>query len=393
MQQETPACREDYWQERFLKLSAFCRAIEWKPEAGSFYDGLASLVLEQTGCDVVVLREFTVTECRTIGAAFVKKEEGEHIRAEFASTPVTVGLMADMMKDPDPIYIEFEHPKVGDDTEQYRIAAAFGFHSSLIIKLIRGNELYGDMVVSSRVPGAFDSDTVQYLETLAQMVSSFIDFHRISEQQMEASVLNECRRLMTEVRANQANYLNAIRLESEQALSAFWDGDRQNLEKQLRLIAKTSRAAVDSLRDDMVMPFDVSGETKPIVKQIAQLLERFEYMWSVSTHLRATEEAERAMLGPSATQQVIRMAHEALSNINRHAHAENVFVELDAQDNQLVIRIKDDGVGFDTAKSERANIGLKAMRERMTMAGGTLTIESSPGKGTVVVALIPIVNL
>lgn len=393
MEQETKICREDYWQERFLKLSAFCRAIEWRPEAGSFYDGLAGLVLEQTGCDAVVLREFTVTECRTIGAAFVEKEAGAHIRAEFASTPVTVGLMADMMKDPEPIYIEFEHPKAGDDPEQYRMAAAFGFHSSLIVKLIRGNELYGDMVVSSRVPDAFDSDTVQYLETLAQMVSSFIDFHRISEQQMEASILNECRRLMTEVRANQMNYLNAIRLEGEQALSALWDGDRQNLEKQLRLIAKTSRAAVDSLRDDMVMPFDVSGETKPVVEQMAQLLERFEYMWSVSTHLRATKEARRAMLGPSAVQQVIRMAHEALSNINRHAHAQNVFVELDAQENQLVIRIKDDGVGFDIGELEGASIGLKAMRERMTMAQGTLTIESSPGKGTIVVALVPVASL
>ena len=392
MGQESDFRQEGRWQRRFADLAQLCCNIEWKPDSGSFYDELAGLVLESCGCDAVTLREFTITECRIVGAAFADAGEASGIRAEFASTPVGIGRMADMMEHPQPILLDFSHPGTGDDSGQFRSAAALGFQSALILKLIRGSDLFGDMVVSSRRADAFDGDAVEYVGVLAQVVGSFMEFHRISERQAEAAVLAECHRLMAEVRANQMNHLNAVRLESEQALNALWENDRIGLEEQLRLIAKTSGAAIDSLRDDMVMAAGTGTDDVTLAEQMEQLLERFEYMWSVRTALRASAAARAAVLSPLAAQQVIRMAHEALSNVNRHAQADSVSVDMDAQDGQLVVRIRDDGAGFDPARTAGAAIGLKAMRERMSLVGGELTVESQPGAGTTVVALVPVEN-
>jgi len=79
-----------------------------------------------------------------------------------------------------------------------------------------------------------------------------------------------------------------------------------------------------------------------------------------------------------------RVAQEALNNISKHAHATRADVVLAASDGQVVLVVEDDGIGFDPAIEEAAaaSIGLAGMRERASLIGATLHIESSPGKGT-----------
>src|SRR3712207_6806819 len=84
---------------------------------------------------------------------------------------------------------------------------------------------------------------------------------------------------------------------------------------------------------------------------------------------------------------VLRLAQEALSNALRHAAASRVEVELGPEPaGRARLVIRDDGVGFDpTARSLRArHLGLESMRERARRLGGRLTIESTPGAGTIV---------
>src|SRR5262249_13067992 len=82
-----------------------------------------------------------------------------------------------------------------------------------------------------------------------------------------------------------------------------------------------------------------------------------------------------------------RVAQEALTNIVRHAAARNVRVELRRQDNELQLKIHDDGCGFDVAAAkERAvrggSLGLLGMQERVLLIGGRIDIDSSTGLGT-----------
>jgi PAS domain S-box-containing protein len=87
-----------------------------------------------------------------------------------------------------------------------------------------------------------------------------------------------------------------------------------------------------------------------------------------------------------------RVAQEALNNVAKHAQATSVDVVLDRRDGELLLVVEDDGIGFDIgAPDVRDNgIGLAGMRERAALAGATLQVESTPGKGTSVYLRRPI---
>jgi two-component system sensor histidine kinase NreB len=89
-----------------------------------------------------------------------------------------------------------------------------------------------------------------------------------------------------------------------------------------------------------------------------------------------------------------RVVQEALSNTGKHAHADQVLVSVIAEDDQLRIEIEDDGRGFDAGRAreflKQGRVGLASMRERVELASGTFTIRSSPGRGTSVVAVLPL---
>jgi PAS domain S-box-containing protein len=91
-----------------------------------------------------------------------------------------------------------------------------------------------------------------------------------------------------------------------------------------------------------------------------------------------------------------RVIQEALTNALKHAHAENIFVNLIGKPKQksVLLSIEDDGQGFDHVQDlptapETDHLGITIMRERVVLLGGDLRIESQPGKGTVVMVEIP----
>ncbi len=92
---------------------------------------------------------------------------------------------------------------------------------------------------------------------------------------------------------------------------------------------------------------------------------------------------------------VFRIAQEAINNIARHAHAENVSITLDFSDSFIALEVEDDGQGFDvSAVAARAktspSFGLPGIRERAALFGGTAAIESRLGQGTRVAVKIPL---
>jgi signal transduction histidine kinase len=90
-----------------------------------------------------------------------------------------------------------------------------------------------------------------------------------------------------------------------------------------------------------------------------------------------------------------RVVQEALTNVLRHAGARRVSLLLHRSSEQVRLVVEDDGSGFDTEAASRANgaagrLGLLGMQERLTLVGGTLTIESTLQVGTTVFARIPL---
>ncbi len=94
---------------------------------------------------------------------------------------------------------------------------------------------------------------------------------------------------------------------------------------------------------------------------------------------------------PLAVEEALwRVAQEALSNVARHSQARTITLRLEVTPEAVALTLKDDGRGFDLAAETRTGVGLHSMRERMAAVGGTVSIESSAGEGTRVVARCPV---
>jgi PAS domain S-box-containing protein len=93
--------------------------------------------------------------------------------------------------------------------------------------------------------------------------------------------------------------------------------------------------------------------------------------------------------GDTVATAAYRITQEALTNVARHARAGHVTVSLVAKDSRLSLTVSDDGQGFNLDGVEGSEgLGLAGMRERAVLAGGQLTISSSPGQGTRVVFVV-----
>lgn len=87
-----------------------------------------------------------------------------------------------------------------------------------------------------------------------------------------------------------------------------------------------------------------------------------------------------------------RCVQEAVTNVMRHARADNVLVEMKQSDNMIFLRVKDDGLGFNCIFPDisKGQVGLTGMRERVSLLGGDFTVLSEPGKGTEVGIQVPL---
>jgi signal transduction histidine kinase len=104
---------------------------------------------------------------------------------------------------------------------------------------------------------------------------------------------------------------------------------------------------------------------------------------------------EAGGVAPDVAIVCFRIAQESLTNVVRHSQAHHVFIRLSRDDRHLHLEIRDDGVGFDVARTVEGavlggHLGLVGMRERVQILGGTLRIDSRPGEGTRIAVSFPV---
>jgi signal transduction histidine kinase len=124
------------------------------------------------------------------------------------------------------------------------------------------------------------------------------------------------------------------------------------------------------------------GLIAALEKQAALVQARYE----LAVHAALCDEPDVPL---EVKETIYRIAQEALNNTVKHAQAEGVELRLEQDTSEILLEVRDDGVGFDPAGSFPGHLGLKSMRERVVRLGGTLRIESAPGEGTRIRAQIP----
>jgi NarL family two-component system sensor histidine kinase LiaS len=110
--------------------------------------------------------------------------------------------------------------------------------------------------------------------------------------------------------------------------------------------------------------------------------------WSRQSHIEASMNIDSTITVDEKVEQALfRVLQEALANVARHSKADKVHVELRSENDVVVLKIEDNGIGFD-AKQIAKGVGLDSMQERLIAVNGKIDIESERSKGTRVIARV-----
>ncbi len=124
----------------------------------------------------------------------------------------------------------------------------------------------------------------------------------------------------------------------------------------------------------------------PLQEQgLAAALNDYGLLFGAQQHLLVYLNADcnDRLLLPEVTENLYRVAQEALHNVARHAHATRVDIHLLCDLDRITLTVEDNGIGFDTELT-RKGLGISSMQERMLAIGGRISVESTPGAGTTV---------
>jgi PAS domain S-box-containing protein len=142
---------------------------------------------------------------------------------------------------------------------------------------------------------------------------------------------------------------------------------------------------------------DLSYELHPARLQTLGLLESLRVMCSEFSHQRnidvtltAADSELPLVIDPAVSLCVYRLTQEALHNVARHSHADEASVQLSYEGGDIYLQIADSGVGFELHSSRHTGLGVVSMGERVGVLNGKLVIDTAPGRGTRIVARIPL---
>ncbi|MET7796440.1 GAF domain-containing sensor histidine kinase [Streptomyces decoyicus] len=233
----------------------------------------------------------------------------------------------------------------------------------------------------------FTEEDERLLGILAQHAAIALTNARLYERSRELTIAGERARLAHELHDAVAQKLFSLRL-TAQAATALVDRDPARAKDELHQVAALAAEAADELRAAVVelrpAGLDEDGLVATLRSQ-TQVLDR-------AHSARVTFAAHCVRALPAAQEEaMLRVAQEALHNALRHSGAGHVEVTLTRNSQGALLRIADNGCGFDPGTVRRAgrHLGLVSMRDRAGGVGGKLTVESEPGKGTAVEMEVP----
>lgn len=149
--------------------------------------------------------------------------------------------------------------------------------------------------------------------------------------------------------------------------------------QRLNEAAGTTRNSVRELRTLLVDIYPPNLDTSGLAPAIGDLLKGLPAGVTVESVL-----VEPVDISPRARAALYRVAREAIANVAKHAGASRLVVTLQEGPDTVVLRVDDDGRGFDPDAERSGHLGLRLMDDLVTAIGGRLTVETAPGSGTLV---------
>ncbi len=272
--------------------------------------------------------------------------------------------------------------------------------SVVIAFLVSGERLVGSINIPGMdAPRTFSEADLSLLQAIAELASIAIAHARLFEQVTEGRRrLQTLSRQLVEVQEAERRHLaNELHDQVGQMLTGLLFSLEMGKILPEAEARESMAASQEIVKEIIAQVRELSLDLRPSLLDDMGLSECL--AWHFERYTRQTGIQVQFAAGDLGDQRfaaeieitVFRIIQEALTNIARHAAAQEAFVCLQVNDADICIDIRDQGRGFDPAsvEAEYESSGLGGMRERANLVGGQLEIESTPGMGTLVTARIP----
>jgi two-component system nitrate/nitrite sensor histidine kinase NarX len=249
----------------------------------------------------------------------------------------------------------------------------------------------GEIRVGRSEGGPFTDRDGSFLATLASLVGIALTGAQMREISRQRAILNERTRIAREMHDSLAQVLGAVHLRLRALGATFANLPAEQVAEEVDSLAEV---CVESYRDVREAILGLRDSHQHAERSLEDNLSAYLSKYSSQCGIVATltnEVGHEVTLSPRAEVHIIRVVQEALTNVRKHANASSVTVSISGTDSTTSFAIEDDGVGFDHAAtvSSQDGYGLFTMRDRAALLGGTVDIDSVPGRGTRITVSIP----
>ncbi|HAM11906.1 MAG TPA: sensor histidine kinase [Microbacterium sp.] len=268
----------------------------------------------------------------------------------------------------------------------FGVFIGFVAHGGFTIESLWEGILSGGLaVVFATALGLWISSIAEYGEERARLVTELTE----AQSQVEAlsrdrGAAEERERIARDIHDTLAQTLAGLVLLSERAGRQARDGRTDAAAEAIATIEQTAREALAESRALVARMAAVPADDA-LAAAIERLAARFraEVGLAIDVEVAAGVDLDRE-------QQVVllRCLQEALANVRKHARATLVVVTVAPHGEGIGMTVRDDGVGFDPSAA-RTGFGLDGISDRATLAGGSVEVDSVPGRGSVLTILLP----
>ncbi len=255
------------------------------------------------------------------------------------------------------------------------------YQAWLAVPIVSKDEVYGGMLLYYAEPRIFSEDEVELAVAFADQAALAIENSRLRDQIEQAAASAERGRLARDLHDAVTQTLFSASLIAE-ALPRVWERRPEHGQSGLDELRQLTRGALAEMRTMLVELRPSALTEKPLGELLRHLTEATTSRTRVPVAL--TVEGDSA-LDPNLQIVLYRIAQEALNNIAKHAKASYASVDLNCRPERVVLRISDDGCGFDPDDVLPDQVGMGTMRERAKQVGAALDIRSQLERGTQVI--------
>lgn len=269
-----------------------------------------------------------------------------------------------------------------------------GFKSFCALPLRHRFKVVGVLAVASRDREALRSQAERgLLEGIGERLAIAIENSRLQEQVLDQAVLEERERIARELHDGLAQVLGYINTQTMATKRLVISNKLQQAEDQLNSMEEATRRVYSDVREAIMgLGSSLSGGDG-FAANLKQYLTGYSDLSGVSVSLELGDKAP--VLPASIELQLMRIVQESLSNVRKHAQATQASITFDSFDEELIVKIEDNGRGFFPDQRMRTgwpHFGLRSMSERANAIGGALEVVSAPDEGAKVIVKLPLVG-